>query len=208
MLKKSIPLDVFCWKTVSICFWMQMLFHNFWFIPQSHSHVNKKQNNNNKNKKIKILFDTNIVKSVYHEKRSFISSQNHYPWYHDYIHFFFLSGFSFTDTDNSQQGKGGYHLPLPPAHEHSDNYLQLCTWDDYHIFLIASPVFTRLLCYSMRFTTVSNYYLIDVMLTFVLFACWFDFRFCYGDLTWETSGTRTCIDYHPCITSEPTNQVC
>ena len=57
---------------------MQMLFHNFWFIPQSHSHVNKtKQNNNNKNKKIKILFDTNIVKSVYHEKRSFISSQNH-----------------------------------------------------------------------------------------------------------------------------------
>ena len=59
---------------------MQVLFHNFWFIPQSHSNVNKikqKNNNNNKNKKIKILFDTNIVKSVYHEKRSFISSQNH-----------------------------------------------------------------------------------------------------------------------------------
>ena len=55
---------------------MQMLFHNFWFIPQSHSHVNKTKQNN-KNKKIKILFDTNIVKSVYHEKRSFISSQNH-----------------------------------------------------------------------------------------------------------------------------------
>ena len=40
-------------------------------------HTWTKQNNNNKNKKIKILFDTNIVKSVYHEKRSFISSQNH-----------------------------------------------------------------------------------------------------------------------------------
>ena len=36
-------------------------------------------------------------------------------------------------------------LPLPPAHEHSDIYLQLCMWDDYHVFFIATLVFTRLL---------------------------------------------------------------
>ena len=36
-------------------------------------------------------------------------------------------------------------LPLPPARKHSDIYLQLCMWDDYHIFLIALLVFTRLL---------------------------------------------------------------
>ena len=64
--------------------------------------------------------------------------------------FFSLSGFSFTDTDNSQDSRGKEGpsfstLPLPPAHEHSDIYLQLCTWDDYHIFLIATLVFTRLL---------------------------------------------------------------
>ena len=65
--------------------------------------------------------------------------------------FFFLSGFSFTDTDHSQgsRGKEGTifysTLPFPPAHEHSDSYLQLCRWDDYHIFLIAILVFTRLL---------------------------------------------------------------
>ena len=144
-----------------------------------------------------------IMKSVLSSPHKIIS--------HDtmtiYISFFYQGFLSRTLTTHSR-GREDTILPLPPAHEHSDNYLQLCTWDDYHIFLIASPVFTRLLCYSMRFTTVSNYYLIDVMLTFVLFACWFDFRFCYGDLTWETSGTRTCIDYHPCITSEPTNQVC
>ena len=46
--------------------------------------------------------------------------------------FFFLSGFSFTDTDESQDSKGREGtifystLLLPPAHEHSDIYLQLC----------------------------------------------------------------------------------
>ena len=106
--------------------------------------------------------------------------------------FFFLSGFSFTDTDNSQgswgrEGTIFYStLPLPSAHEYSDIYLQLCTWDDYLIFLIATLVFTG--CYSMAFTTLSNYYLIDwwCNFDFCLFACWIDFRFCYSYMTWET----------------------
>ena len=47
-------------------------------------------------------------------------------------HFFFLSEFSFTDTDDSQDSRGREEtifystLPLPPAHEHSDIFLQLC----------------------------------------------------------------------------------
>ena len=36
-------------------------------------------------------------------------------------------------------------LSLPAVHEYSGIYLQPCTWDDYHIFLIVSFVFTRLL---------------------------------------------------------------
>ena len=65
--------------------------------------------------------------------------------------FFFLSGFSFTNTDDSQDSRGREGtvfysiLPLLPAHEHSDIYLELCRWDDYHIFLNAPLVFTRLL---------------------------------------------------------------
>ena len=45
---------------------------------------------------------------------------------------FFLSGFSFTDTDDLQDSRGREEsifystLPLAPAHEHSDIYLQLC----------------------------------------------------------------------------------
>ena len=62
---------------------------------------------------------------------------------------FFLSGFSFTNAENSQdsrerEGTIFYStLLLPPAHKHSHIYLQLCAWDDYYIFLIASLVFTR-----------------------------------------------------------------
>ena len=66
-------------------------------------------------------------------------------------YFFFLSGLPFTDTDSIQDSRGREEtifystLPLPPAHKHSDIYLELCMWVDYHIFLIAPLVFTRLL---------------------------------------------------------------
>ena len=44
----------------------------------------------------------------------------------------FFSMRIFTDTDDSQDGRGREGtifystLPLPPAHEHSGTYLQLC----------------------------------------------------------------------------------
>ena len=45
-------------------------------------------------------------------------------------------------------------------------------------------------CYSIRFTTLSNYYLIHWWcdIDFCLLACWIDFGFCYSYLTWETGG--------------------
>ena len=98
--------------------------------------------------------------------------------------FFFLPEFSFTDTDNSQDSKGREEiifystLPLPPAHEHSDIYFQLCMWDDFDIFLIATLVFTRLLFDEI--TTLSNYHLIDWECDvnfFCLFTWWFDSSF-------------------------------
>ena len=53
----------------------------------------------------------------------------------------------FTDTDDSQDSRGREGtifystLPLASAHEHWDIYLQLCMWDDYHVFLIATLVY-------------------------------------------------------------------
>ena len=68
-----------------------------------------------------------------------------------WLFFFFLPGFSFTDTDDSQDSRGSERtifystVPLSRALEYSDICLQLCMWDDYHIFLIAPLVFTWLL---------------------------------------------------------------
>ena len=80
--------------------------------------------------------------------------------------FFSIRVFS-TDTDDSQDSRGRERtifystLPLPPAHEHSDIYLQLCMWDDYHVFLIATPVFTRLMM-QYSFIYLMNWYKIFV----------------------------------------------
>ena len=102
-----------------------------------------------------------------------------------YFFFFFLSGFSFTDSDNSQNSRGregtifNSTLPLPLAHKHSDIYLQLCMWDDYHIFLIATLVFTRLLLDDILPPYRITIYLIDwwCEVCFSLFTWWFDTRF-------------------------------
>ena len=116
-------------------------------------------------------------------------------WYHCWSPYcFFLSGFSFTDTDDSQdcRGREGTFLyftpPLLPTHQHSDIYLQLCMWDDYHIFLIATLVFTRLLLDEI-------YYLIELpfdwLIDDVMFICFLDdliLGFCYSNLTRETGG--------------------
>ena len=72
-----------------------------------------------------------------------------------------------------------YSLPLPPAHEHSDIYLQLCFWDNYVVFLIALHIITRPQLYEIYH--LWNWHLLIAH--------------------------RTCIDYYPSTTSVSTNQV-
>ena len=125
--------------------------------------------------------------------------------------FFFLSGFSFTDTDDSRNSRGREGtifystLPLPPAHEHWDIYLQLCMWDDYHIFNRNACIYQTATRWD--FPTLSNYHLIDDG-KFDL-TCLLDdliLGFCYSNLDTRNQWTRTRINYHPCITSKLTNQ--
>ena len=77
----------------------------------------------------------------------------------------FLLEFSFTDTEDTQDSRGREGtifystVPLPPAQEHSNIYLQLCMWNDYYIFLIAPLVYTRLLLDEF-------YHLIELELSF------------------------------------------
>ena len=65
--------------------------------------------------------------------------------------FCFLSGF-FSKTLTIHRlvriGRESYiysPVPLPPAQEHLEIYLQLCKWNDYNVILIALYVITRLL---------------------------------------------------------------
>ena len=128
---------------------------------------------------------------------------------------FFLSRFSFMNTGDSRDSRGKEEtifystLPLQPSHEHSDIHLQLCMWDDYHIFLIATLVFTRLLLDEILPPYRITIWLIDDV-KFVS-VCLLDdliLGFCYSNLDMGNRWTRARIDYHPCVTSEPTNQVC
>ena len=89
---------------------------------------------------------------------------------------FFLSGFTLTDIDNSQDSRGREWtifystLPLPPVHEHSGIYFQLYIWGDYHVFLISSIVFTRL-----QFDKI--YHLIELPFHWLMMQFWFMFAY-------------------------------
>ena len=63
-------------------------------------------------------------------------------------------------------------------------------------------------CYSMRFTTLSNYHLIDWLMMqclFVYLKNWFYVLLQQFDMENWCIWTR--IDYHPCITSKRTNSM-
>ena len=108
--------------------------------------------------------------------------------------FFFSIRVFFTDTDDSQDNRekeGAIFdstLPLPPAYEHWDIYLQLCMWHDYHVFLIATLVLTRLLVDEF-------FHLIELpfewLIDDAMYVCLFDeliLGFWYIDLTLQTGG--------------------
>ena len=61
-----------------------------------------------------------------------------------------------------REGRRSSFIPPLPTHEHSEIYLQVCMWDDYHIFLIAPRVFTRLLLDEI-------YHLIELSLDWLVF---------------------------------------
>ena len=85
--------------------------------------------------------------------------------------FFFYQAFlsrTLTTHRTAGEGRGPFFystLPLPPAHKHSGTYLQLCMWDDYHMFLIAPLVFTRLLRGEI-------YQLIELLFDWLMMWCW------------------------------------
>ena len=128
--------------------------------------------------------------------------------------FLFLSGFSFKDTDDPQDisGKGGDHLLF-----HSTT--STSSWTFRHLFATLhvrwlSHIFNRTACIYQTATRwdlqpyrITIWLIDDVTLSFCLRD---DLILAFLLQQFETGNRwiRTRINYHPCITSEPTNQVC
>ena len=119
---------------------------------------------------------------------------------------FSLSKLSFTDTDDSQDSWGREGtivystLPVRSAHEHPIIYFQLCMWDDYHVLLIATLVFTKLVLHQ-------TYHLIqlpfDWLIDDPMFVCLLDeliLGFCYRDFDIRNRWIWTHFELTPTIT--------
>ena len=110
-----------------------------------------------------------------------------------YIYIFYQDFLSRTLTTHRTAGKGGNHLLF-----HSTT--STCSQTLRHLFATLhvrwlSCIFNRNAClpdcYSMRFTTLSNYHLIDELsdFCFYLFTWWFvSSFFCYSNLRRVTGG--------------------
>ena len=114
--------------------------------------------------------------------------------------------------NHRKAGKGREHLLF-----HSTTYT--CSWTFRHTFATLrvrwlSHIFNRTACIYQTTTRLDlPPYRIAIFdwccdVKFCLFTWWFDSRFLLQQVEMWNWWTWTCIDYHPCITSEPTNQVC
>ena len=112
-----------------------------------------------------------------------------------------------------RQGKGGDNILL-----HSTTSTRLRTFRhllaSLHLGWL-SHIFNRTACIYQTGTRwdLPPYWITiwlsdDVTLSFCLITCWFDPRFFLQFFETGNRWIRTRSDYHPCITSGPTNQVC
>ena len=126
---------------------------------------------------------------------------------------FFLSRFFFTDTDDSQDTRGRkgtifYFTLSPPSTQEHWTFIYKFECDMtiryFWLYRLCLPD-----CYSMRFTTLSNYHLSDwFMMQICMITWWIDTRFLLHRFDIRNQWIWTRIAYHPCVTSKPTNQLC
>ena len=125
---------------------------------------------------------------------------------------FFLSGFSFTDTGDSQDSSGTEGtiffptLSPPPAHEYLNIYLKLYMWDD--IFNRTACMYQTATRWDLQSYRITIWLIDDVKLVFICLLDDLILGFCCNNLDTGNRWTQTRMDYHPCFTSEATNQVC
>ena len=135
------------------------------------------------------------------------------PCFHFILNFFFYQGFlSWTLTTHRTPGEERTPSLIPFYHFHSLTNIQtvICNFACVMtiIFLMAPLVFTRLLLDEI-------YHLLELPLDWLMMWQYFLFVYVWNDLAFLLMEFETRnrwawsrIDYHPCIISELTNQVC
>ena len=109
--------------------------------------------------------------------------------------FFFVSGFSFTDTDESQESREREEtnfystLPLLPAHEHSDIYFATLQvrWIS-HISNRTASIYQNVSRWDLPPYRITVWLIDDVILIFVYLLVHLIQGFCCSYLTRETGG--------------------
>ena len=107
--------------------------------------------------------------------------------------FFFLSGFSFTDTDDSQDNRGRdrtifqFTLPLPPAHEHSGIYFAtLHVRSLWQISNRTACIYQAATRWDLPLYQITVWLIDDALLIFVSLLVDSIQSFCYSHLALET----------------------
>ena len=126
---------------------------------------------------------------------------------------FFTSGFlsqTLKIHRTTEEGRGP-SLFLSPTSARSRTFRHL--FETLHVRLLTC-IFNRIACnyqtatrWNLPLYWITIWLIDDGMIISVCFARWFVSRFLLQQLNMGTRWVGTHIEYHPCISSEPTNQV-
>ena len=133
-----------------------------------------------------------------------------YPIFHSFFCYFFYQGFlseTLTIHRTAREGRGPSFIPLYHFHPLTNIQtfiLKLCTIFIFNRNACVYQTATRWDLPPYRITI----WLIDLWCNICLFTWWFDSKFLLQQFDLGNWWIWTRINYHPCIKSEPTNQVC
>ena len=124
----------------------------------------------------------------------------------------FLSGFSFTDIDNSQDSSGREGILVFRSNTSTRSRTFRHLFGTLHVRWL-SYIFNRTACIYQTASRwnwpryrITIWLIDDVKLVFVCLLDDLILGFCFSNLNTGNRETQTRIDYHPCIASKPTNQ--
>ena len=133
-----------------------------------------------------------------------------YPIFHSFFCYFFYQGFlseTLTIHRTAREGRGPSFIPLYHFHPLTNIQtfiLKLCTIFIFNRNACVYQTATRWDLPPYRITI----WLIDLWCNICLFTWWFDSKFLLQQFDLGNLWIWTRINYHPCIKSEPTNQMC